>query len=29
MGGLYNRVEPVIGGGNTTITVFGLRKGGK
>jgi alcohol dehydrogenase (cytochrome c) len=24
MGGLYNRVEPQVGGGNTTVTVFGL-----
>jgi glucose dehydrogenase len=26
MGGLYNRVEPQIGGGNPTVTVFGLVK---
>jgi alcohol dehydrogenase (cytochrome c) len=29
MGGLYNRVEPQIGGGNPTVTVFGLPNSGK
>lgn len=26
MGGLYNRVEPAVGGGNPTVTIFGLMK---